>query len=469
MLFNSIPFLLFLPIVFIVYWLLNKHLKVQNSFLLVASYFFYGFWDYRFLSLIIFSSCVDFFVAQQIQQAAIQKNRNLWLYVSLFSNLGLLAVFKYFNFFSDSFADLMSMGGWEVDRLTLQLILPVGISFYTFQTLSYTIDVYKNKLRPINDVVAFFTYVSFFPQLVAGPIERASNLIPQIQAPRSFNFDWFKAGILQIIIGLFRKIVIADNLGIYVDSVYGNLEMHNGTTVIIATVFYAFQIYYDFAGYSDIAIGSARLLGFRFEQNFNFPYFSKSLSEFWRRWHISLSSWLKDYLYISLGGNRRGIRITYRNLLLTMIIGGLWHGSSWNFVIWGAIHGLFLAAERFFLGKDSHKGIGILGIPYTFGIVLLAWFFFRATTFNDVLLIITMFVTFNFGFPFLGDLSITASSSLMLFLGLVTDVYLSTRNKDLEDFGLTLSSFQVALMVSLITVLICLFYSTSENFIYFQF
>ncbi len=274
MLFNSIPFLLFLPIVFIVYWLLNKHLKVQNSFLLVASYFFYGFWDYRFLSLIVFSSCVDFFVAQQIQRTATQKNRNFWLYVSLFSNLGLLAVFKYFNFFSDSFADLMSMGGWEVDHLTLQLILPVGISFYTFQTLSYTIDVYRNKLRPISDVVAFFTYVSFFPQLVAGPIERASNLIPQIQAPRFFNFNWFKAGILQIIIGLFRKIVIADNLGIYVDSVYGNLEMHNGTTVIIATIFYAFQIYYDFAGYSDIAIGSARLLGFRLEQNFNFPYFS---------------------------------------------------------------------------------------------------------------------------------------------------------------------------------------------------
>jgi D-alanyl-lipoteichoic acid acyltransferase DltB (MBOAT superfamily) len=437
--------------------------------LLLASYFFYGFWDYRFLSLIIFSSFVDFLVAQQIHKTAIPKKRNLWLYISLFSNLGLLAVFKYFNFFSDSFADLMLIGGWEVDRLTLQLILPVGISFYTFQTLSYTIDVYRGKLRPTIDIIAFFTYVSFFPQLVAGPIERASNLIPQIQTPRSFNFDWFKAGILQIIVGLFRKIVIADNLGIYVDSVYGNLEMHNGTTVIIATIFYAFQIYYDFAGYSDIAIGSARLLGFRFEQNFNFPYFSKSLSEFWRRWHISLSSWLKDYLYISLGGNRRGIRITYRNLLLTMIIGGLWHGSSWNFVIWGAIHGLFLIVERFFLGKDSHKGLGILGIPYTFCIVLLAWFFFRATTFNDVLLIFNMFVTFDFGFPFLGDLSITASSSLMLFLGLIIDVYLSVSKRDLEDFGLTFSSFQVALMVSLITVLICLFYSTSENFIYFQF
>lgn len=348
MLFNSIEYLIFLPIVFVLYWfVVNKNLKFQNILLLIASYVFYGWWDYRFLSLIVFSSFLDYFVGIKLFEAIDEKKRKLWLYVSLFSNLGLLGLFKYYNFFADSFAVAMQGIGWQVDDLTLNIILPVGISFYTFQTLSYSIDIYRRTLEPTKNIVSFFTYVSFFPQLVAGPIERASNLLPQIEAKRKFSRESFNEGILQIGIGLFRKVVIADNLAVYVDAVYANSELHNSSTLLLATVFYSFQIYYDFAGYSDIAIGTAKLFGFNFAPNFNFPYFSKSITEFWRRWHMSLSFWLRDYLYISLGGNRKGIKITYRNLLLTMLLGGLWHGSSWNFVIWGAIHGLFLSVEKY--------------------------------------------------------------------------------------------------------------------------
>lgn len=266
--------------------------------LLLASYLFYGWWDWRFLSLIIFSSFLDYYAGLKIAEAQNDKHAKNWLYVSLISNLGLLGVFKYYNFFADSFATAMNTIGWQVDELTLNIILPVGISFYTFQTLSYSIDIYRKNLAPTKDIISFFTYVSFFPQLVAGPIERASNLLPQIEQKRVFNREQFNQGILQISIGLFRKVVIADNLAIYVDTVYGNSELYNSSTLILGTILYSFQIYYDFAGYSDIAIGSAKLFGFNFAPNFNFPYFSKSVTEFWRRWHMSLSFWLRDYLYI---------------------------------------------------------------------------------------------------------------------------------------------------------------------------
>ncbi|MDC0009515.1 MBOAT family protein, partial [Winogradskyella sp.] len=265
-------------------------------------------------------------------------NKKRWLLVSLCSNLGLLGVFKYYNFFAESFANTMSSVGWEVNALTLNIILPVGISFYTFQTLSYSIDIYRKEIKASKDIVGFFTFVSLFPQLVAGPIERASNLMPQIEGERKLNATLIKTGVFQIFIGLFRKVAIADNLGVYVDSVYGNYEIHNGSTLLVATVFYAFQIYFDFSGYSDIAIGSAKMFGFNFNRNFNLPYFSKTLTEFWRRWHMSLSFWLRDYLYISLGGNRKGIAITYRNLLLTMLLGGLWHGSSWSIFKFREVH-----------------------------------------------------------------------------------------------------------------------------------
>ncbi|MCT4629135.1 MBOAT family O-acyltransferase [Winogradskyella sp.] len=467
MLFNSIEYLIFLPIVFILYWLLKSNYKNQNVLLLIASYVFYGWWDYRFLSLIVFSSFLDYYVGQKIE--AEQKNKKKWLLISLCSNLGLLAVFKYYNFFADSFASTMSAIGWEVNDLTLNIILPVGISFYTFQTLSYSIDIYRKKIKPCKDIVAFFTFVSLFPQLVAGPIERASNLIPQIEKKRSLDTILLKTGVFQIFIGLFRKIAIADNLGVYVDSVYANQDIHNGSTLLLATIFYAFQIYFDFSGYSDIAIGSAKLFGFNFNRNFNFPYFSKTLTEFWRRWHMSLSFWLRDYLYISLGGNRKGIVITYRNLILTMLLGGLWHGSSWNFVIWGGIHGLFLSMEKYTFSTLKIKTFNAFGYIYTFIVVLIAWVFFRAVDFDSAWSIISKWFTLDFGLLFIGDSNAFVNALFLMSLGLLIDLKIFKSNVPLEDYGTKLSVTHLSIIASVIIILLCLFYSTAENFIYFQF
>lgn len=469
MLFNSIEYLIFFPIVFLLYWFLQRKLSIQNLLLLVSSYVFYAWWDWRFLSLIIYSSLLDYVVGLKIHASNKPNARRNWLLLSLVSNLGLLAVFKYNNFFIDSFADLMHNFGWEIDSVSLNIILPVGISFYTFQTLSYTIDIYRNQFKPTKNIVSFFTYVSLFPQLVAGPIERASNLLPQIESRRKFDIDLFKEGIVQITAGLFRKIVIADNLGVYVDAIYGNPEMHNSSSLIIATVFYSFQIYYDFAGYSDIAIGSAKLLGFRFNQNFNFPYFSSSITMFWRRWHISLSSWLRDYLYISLGGNRKGIRITYRNLMLTMLLGGLWHGSSWNFVIWGGIHGLALSLEKYLLSFKRSWSIKWMGYIYVFPVVLLSWVFFRATDLNSSIQIIKTIFQFRFGMPFIGNINVFLAGLMMLGLGFFFDLFIFISGKSLEELGKWFSMKGVILFTTIVVMMIILFYSTASNFIYFQF
>ncbi len=469
MLFNSIEYLIFLPIVFILYWLLKSSYKNQNILLLISSYVFYGWWDYRFLSLIIFSSFLDYYVGLKIDETAEASQKKRWLLVSLCSNLGLLGIFKYYNFFADSFASTMSTIGWEVNDLTLNIILPVGISFYTFQTLSYSIDIYRGQIKATKDMVGFFTFVSLFPQLVAGPIERASNLIPQIENKRTLNTNLIKTGIFQIFIGLFRKVAIADNLGIYVDSVYANQDIHNGSTLLIATVFYAFQIYFDFSGYSDIAIGSAKLFGFNFSRNFNFPYFSKTLTEFWRRWHMSLSFWLRDYLYISLGGNRKGIILTYRNLLLTMLLGGLWHGSSWNFVIWGGIHGLFLSLEKYTFSVLKINTFNALGYIYTFVVVLIAWIFFRAPDFTSASSIIGKLFSFDFGPAFIGDINAFVNAIVLLSLGVLVDLKIVSSNSSLENYGIRFSSLNLSVIVSVIILILCLFYSTAENFIYFQF
>ncbi len=469
MLFNSIEFLLFFPIVFILYWMLKNNYKYQNILLLVSSYIFYAWWDWRFLSLIIFSSFVDYLAGIKIAASTTNKESKKWLILSLFSNLGLLGVFKYYNFFADSFADLMLNFGWEVNDLTLNIILPVGISFYTFQTLSYTIDIYRKQFKPTTNLIAFFTYISFFPQLVAGPIERASNLLPQIEGKREFKKRFFSEGIFQILVGLFRKIVIADNLATYVDAVYYSPEIHNSSTLIIATFFYAFQIYFDFSGYSDIAIGSAKLLGFKFNQNFNLPYFSKSITEFWRKWHMSLSFWLRDYLYISLGGNRKGIKITYRNLMITMLLGGLWHGSSWNFVIWGGIHGIALSFEKLIFTYKKNKSFGFLGYIYTFMVVLLSWVFFRAKDLETSFTIIKRILSFDFIMPFIGDFNNVTISIAMLLLGIGFDFYIRIKNVDLEIIGGQFSTLKLIVLATTIIMLLNLFYSTSDNFIYFQF
>jgi D-alanyl-lipoteichoic acid acyltransferase DltB (MBOAT superfamily) len=356
--------------------------------------------------------------------------------------------------------------GWNVDSITLNIILPVGISFYTFQTLSYTIDVYRNQLKPTNNMVAFFSFISFFPQLVAGPIERASNLLPQMEKSRQYNYALLKAGIFQVFVGLFRKIVIADNLAIYVDSIYNNYGIHNSTTLILATIFYAFQIYFDFSGYSDIAIGTAKLFGFNFNRNFNLPYFSKSITEFWRRWHMSLSFWLRDYLYISLGGNRKGIRITYRNLLLTMILGGLWHGSSWNFIIWGLIHGVALSLEKYIFSKTKLKSFNYL---YTFSIVTLAWVFFRTPDLHSAIEFFEIIFKIDFSMPFIGDINSFTVSITMLLIAILFDMWLFNKKVPLEEIGNEFNFRTLVLTTTTIIILLCLFYSTSENFIYFQF
>ncbi|WP_166966410.1 MBOAT family O-acyltransferase [Yeosuana marina] len=472
MLFNSFEFLVFFTIIFMLYWLLNNNLSKQNILLLISSYIFYAWWDWRFLSLIILSSFIDFKAGSEIFKSNTVKKRKNWLLVSLIANLGLLSIFKYYNFFAESFTDLMTKFGWHPNDLTLNIILPVGISFYTFQTLSYTIDIYRKQLQPTKNIISFFTYIAFFPQLVAGPIERATNLLPQIEKKRIFKKEWFNEGVIQILVGLFRKIVIADSLGIYVDTIYGDIGIYNSTSIILATFLYAFQIYYDFAGYSDIAIGTAKLLGFKFNQNFNLPYFSKSLTEFWRKWHMSLSFWLRDYLYISLGGNRKGIKITYRNLMLTMLLGGLWHGANWTFIIWGGIHGTVLSLEKYFKSTPyAHKlnGFGFLGYPITFTIVLFSWIFFRAQSLNSATIAIKKIIQFDFSMPFIGDINSVINAILVLSMGILFDLYIFNKKIDLENFGAKFSITKIAIISSVIIILINLFYSTSNNFIYFQF
>ncbi|MBP93490.1 MAG: membrane-bound O-acyltransferase family protein, partial [Flavobacteriaceae bacterium] len=302
MLFNSIDFAIFFPIVFILYWLLSKHLTARNALMLISSYVFYGWWDWRFLFLIIISSFVDYFVGRQLFKTENNRKRKHLLLVSLFVNLGFLVYFKYTNFFIDTFVDSFKLFGKDLEMSTLNIILPVGISFYTFQTLSYTIDIYRKQLEPSKGWLSFFAFVAFFPQLVAGPIERASHLLPQFYRTYKFNYNQIKSGLLLMAFGLFKKMVIADRLAILVNQVYNNPSEYQGIDIIIATIFFAFQIYCDFSGYSDIAIGAARTMGFDLMKNFDSPYLSKSITEFWRRWHISLSTWFRDYVYIPLGG-----------------------------------------------------------------------------------------------------------------------------------------------------------------------
>ena len=343
MIFNSIEFALFFPIVFILYWLLfAKNVRPRNTFIVAVSYFFYGVWDWRFLILIIISSLCDYTLGLQIHKSKDRKKRKLFLTASIVINIGILAFFKYFDFFAGSFVDLFTLFGTRFSYQSLSIILPVGISFYTFQTMSYTFDIYYKRLEPTKDPIAFFAFVSFFPQLVAGPIERAKDLLPQFYTPKTAVYYKIRSGLLIILLGLFKKIVIADRLAIYVDSTYADVGNASGLPMLISIIFFAFQLYLDFSAYSDIAIGTARTLGFDLSTNFNRPYLSTSFSDFWTRWHISLSSWFRDYLYIPLGGSRNGNFKTIKNIMIVFMVSGLWHGASWNFVIWGALNGLFL-------------------------------------------------------------------------------------------------------------------------------
>lgn len=397
MLFNSIEFAFFLPLVFGLYWLIpRRHFALQNVFLLLASYVFYGWWDWRFLSLILLSSMADFLVGLGLGFTDTRWKRRLLLGLSLAVNLGLLGFFKYFNFFAESFADAFTLLGRPIDAARLYVILPVGISFYTFQTLSYTIDVYRRKLEPSKDIVSFFTFVAFFPQLVAGPIERASNLLPQFHAPRRFDYERAVDGTRQMLWGLFKKIVIADNAATYANYAFNNTADLSGSTLLLGVMFFALQIYGDFSGYSDIAIGTARLLGFSLMRNFAFPYFSRDIAEFWRRWHISLSTWFRDYVYIPLGGSRGGRAMQVRNVLVIFLVSGFWHGANWTFLVWGALNALYFLPLMLLGGNRAHTDTVAEGrllpsprealqMGTTFLLTCLAWVFFRAASVGDAL------------------------------------------------------------------------------------
>lgn len=388
--FTSLTFFLFLILVFCLYWLIGKR-RLQNILLVIASYTFYAWWDWRFCFLMLISSAVDFILGGVLAQTQNLRKRRLILGFSLMSNLGLLGFFKYFDFFLENLRTVTAQAGIQLSPLTLQVILPVGISFYTFQTLSYTIDIYRNHLKPTRNLIDYIAFVSFFPQLVAGPIERASHLLPQFLKPRQFNEEVARDGLRQMLVGLFKKMVLADNLAVIVDATYGNVSEQSGIPLLLATACFAFQIYYDFSGYSDIAIGTAKLFGIELMQNFAYPYFSQSVGEFWRRWHISLSTWFRDYVYIPLGGSRVQPLRKVRNVLVTFIISGFWHGASWTFGIWGALNGALLIPEMFGIKMSRRErsqipgGEGLLPTPATLGRILttfslicITWVFFRS-------------------------------------------------------------------------------------------
>ncbi|MCW1147833.1 MBOAT family O-acyltransferase [Flavobacterium lacisediminis] len=390
MLFNSIEFLLFLPTVFFLYWFVFKNqLRAQNVLLLVASYIFYGWWDWRFLSLIIASTFLDYFIAIQLGKTSISKKRKLLLGISLVGNLGMLGFFKYYNFFVASWIEAWSSVGITMEASTLNVILPVGISFYTFQTLSYTIDVYRKEMKPTKSFIDFAAFVTFFPQLVAGPIERASHLLPQFYKNRTFEYQNAVDGVKLIIWGMFKKVVVADNCAFFVNKIFENPEVYSSGELFFGMVFFAFQIYGDFSGYSDIAIGLSKLFGFDLMVNFKFPYFSRDIAEFWRRWHISLSTWFRDYIYIPLGGSKGSQGFQIRNVMIIFLVSGFWHGANWTYVVWGLFHALMFLPLLLFNVNRSHlitKSYGWLDfakIGVTFLVVCIGWVFFRADSIAD--------------------------------------------------------------------------------------
>ncbi|MEP1085383.1 MBOAT family O-acyltransferase [Algoriphagus sp.] len=482
MLFNSIDFAVFLPIVFVLYWfVVNRNLQLQNFLIVAASLIFYGWWDWRFLSLILFSAVVDYLIGRKLSAEESPTTRKILLWVSILVNLGFLGFFKYYNFFLDNFMGAFSFFGYAIQANSLNIILPVGISFYTFQTLSYTIDVYRKKLTPTKDFIAFLAFVSFFPQLVAGPIERATNLLPQFFKER--KFDYLKAvdGMRQILWGLFKKIVIADNCAEFANLIFNNSDDYRGSTLVIGAIFFTFQIYGDFSGYSDIAIGTSRLFGFDLKQNFAFPYFSRDMAEFWRRWHISLSTWFRDYVYIPLGGSHGGTWMKVRNTFIIFIVSGFWHGANWTFIVWGALNAVYflplllrnknrnnldeIAQGRFF---PSLKEIS--SILLTFGLTVFAWIFFRANSMGHaVSYIAEIFSGSLFTVPdFEGS-----GRAFRLFILVILFMLVEWRGREdqyaIETLGLQWKRpIRRALYFGII-ILLFWFGQNEQQFIYFQF
>lgn len=481
MLFNSIDFAIFLPIVFVLYWFVTKrNFRLQNLLIVLASYVFYGWWDWRFLSLIFFSTIVDYTVGLNLLRQENPSKRKALLLTSIVVNLGFLGFFKYFNFFVDNFVAAFSFLGADLSPRSLNIILPVGISFYTFQTLSYTIDIYKRKLEPTRDFIAFTAFVSFFPQLVAGPIERATNLLPQFFTQRNFDYQKSVDGFRQILWGLFKKVVIADNCAVYANMVFNQSDGYSGSTLIFGAMFFAFQIYGDFSGYSDIAIGTARLFGFNLIRNFNFPYFSRDIAEFWRKWHISLTSWFRDYIYIPLGGSRGGTWSKIRNTFIIFLLSGFWHGANWTFIIWGAVNALFFMPlllihrnrqnlDTVAQGKLIPSIRDIWNMGLTFALTTSAWIFFRANNADHAFDIFSEIFSMSIlSFP---ELPKDALITLLLVGVFIVAEWIGREDQyAIEKVGLAWPRALRWGLYSMLIFLLGMFMSTAGTpFIYFQF
>ena len=487
MLFNSNKYLVFIVVIFILYWFVtNKKLRYQNSLLLFSSYFFYSCWDFRFLFLLIFSTLLDYFTGLKIEESRNEKNKKIWLWLSVSINLGFLGFFKYYNFFIDSFKDMLSIFGFEVNSMTLNIILPVGISFYTFHGLSYVIDIYKNKINAERNFIDYSVFVSFFPLLVAGPIERATHLLPQIKKVRIFDYSKATDGLRQILWGLFKKVVIADSCAEYANQIFNHSSDFHGLGLFLGAVFFTIQIYGDFSGYSDIAIGTAKLLGINLIRNFNYPYFSRDVAEFWRKWHISLSSWFRDYLYIPLGGSQLEKWKKVRNTFIIFIVSGFWHGSNWTFIFWGLLNAVYILPSILFIKNRSNIDViakgniipsfkEIINIVTTFCLTVLAWIFFRSEDLTSAFIYIkriflglfnssSYILTFNY--------IKTEISSLVVILILLFFIseWLGRENEHpLSNRFLKFSKIYRYGIYYLLIIFIYLFNGKDQQFIYFQF
>ena len=485
MLFNSISFALFLPVVFFLYWFItNKNLRAQNFLLLSASYFFYACWDYRFLFLLIFSTFLDYFTGLKIATSTNAKHRKFWFWLSVIVNLGFLGIFKYYNFFAESFATTLSAIGIKTNFWTLKVILPVGISFYTFHGLSYVIDVYKKRITAENNFIDYGVFVSFFPLLVAGPIERATHLLPQIQSKRTFKYAEAINGLRQILWGLFKKVVIADNCAQLANLTFEHPAAYNGSTLVLGAIFFAVQIYGDFSGYSDIALGTAKLFGINLLRNFAFPYFSRDIAEFWRRWHISLSSWFKDYLYIPLGGSRGSKFQSIRNTFIIFLVSGFWHGANWTFIFWGLLHALYFLPLLLLNKNRNHletvaqgkilPSIGeLLKMGVTFFLVVVAWIFFRSENLESAFF---YFEGFARNFFLLPEKKLFTSIEFapivfitLLFFFILIEWIGREKPFALFDFGTKKSRLITWSTYCLIVLCIICFSGKEQQFIYFQF
>lgn len=473
MIFNSLAFAIFLPIVFIVYWGFQKsRLCIQNAVVLLVSYFFYGWWDYRFLVLLAFTSCADFSIGLLLHRTESPTRRRYFLWLSIALNLSILGFFKYFNFFVESFAIFLDVLGLSANINSLRIILPVGISFYTFQSMSYTIDIYRRRITPVSDPIQFFAFVSFFPQLLAGPIERAAKLLPQFGKKRSFSWEEAGDGMRLFLWGLLKKMVVADNVAPHVDLIFTHYQELDGVRLLIGLFLFAIQIYCDFSGYSDIAIGTARIFGIHLSRNFAYPYFSSNITEFWRRWHISLSTWFRDYVYIPLGGSFVGHGRKAANVLITFLLSGLWHGANWTFITWGILNALYYLPFAWGKRKAVKPSIGLLPSPRealsiicTFFLVIIAWTFFRAPTVSDAGLYLIRIITH----PWIPTQSGYFKTAVLSGLGLLIVEWINRH----REYPLDVPHWPIPMRWGLYYSLVCLLLWRGNlgyaPFIYFQF